>query len=721
MNTEIYVSTQGNDTNPGTRAEPVATLAEALRRMSEAAGGHVVLMEGTHYLDETAVLGPDHSGTESSPLVIRGEAGARPVISGGRRIECTWEEESASGTRGLLSCDLSRYRDAINSLDLMYVDGRRQIKARYPSGDSRSPSRDGYMNATGADAFPHSEVYFNPEETGARHWKRPEEAVLHIFPANEWGNTQYRLRGVDFSRGVLQLDEGGYQIFERRPGLPEAGSATGIDAGSRFFVENVFEELDAPGEWYLDKRSARLFWIPEPDVDPKAAVVEFAVLPHLIELSGTLDRPVEHVEFRGLGFAHAASTFLHPYITPSAGDWALYPGGALRFEASAKCVVHDCEFIGLGGNAVYVSGQSTAIVVSRSTFADIGESAVCLVGESHMEMDERHVCPHCGDVSTWGWGEPSRRIPSGCVIEDNLIHDIGVFGKQTAGVFMALSCGNVVRHNHIYDTPRAAICINDGLHGGHVIEWNDIHDTVRETGDHGPFNSWGREGFWCHAQSHGNESHAAGNVLEYATHTTVIRNNRFRDASGWGIDLDDGSSNYHVHSNLCIGISVKLREGDHRLVENNIFFRGANPPGIHRGYEGNCDRFVRNIVVSDTSADRPEVDANFRKERSKGAVYDLIHPPSKGPWFGEWDHNLFWSDIGHFLARVHFGRDQPQRSVEYGLDDWQRLGHDRHSRLADPCFADPESGDFRLAEDSPALALGFKPFPLDRFGIRRGS
>ncbi len=108
-----------------------------------------------------------------------------------------------------------------------------------------------------------------------------------------------------------------------------------------------------------------------------------------------------------------------------------------------------------------------------------------------------------------------------------------------------------------------------------MIEYNDIHNTVRETGDHGPFNSWGREPYWCGNQSHGPASHPAGAVKEYARFTTIIRNNRFRDAHGWGIDLDDGSSNYHVYNNLCIGISVKLREGDGRLVENNIFIDPA--------------------------------------------------------------------------------------------------------------------------------------------------
>ena len=53
-----------------------------------------------------------------------------------------------------------------------------------------------------------------------------------------------------------------------------------------------------------------------------------------------------------------------------------------------------------------------------------------------------------------------------------------------------------VSHNSIYDTPRAGINVSEGTWGGHIIEFNDVFDTVKETGDHGSFNSWGRDRFW---------------------------------------------------------------------------------------------------------------------------------------------------------------------------------------------------------------------------------
>ena len=285
---------------------------------------------------------------------------------------------------------------------------------------------------------------------------------------------------------------------------------------------------------------------------------------------------------------------------------------------------------------------------------------------------------------------------------------------------MSISKMNVISHNHIYNTPRAAICINDGWHGGHIIEFNDVHNTVRETGDHGPFNSWGRERFWCHRQSHGRgASHPAGDVLADAEYTTVIRNNRFTDNSGWGIDLDDGTSNYHVYDNLCIGVSIKLREGDYRTVENNIFYKGANPPGFHRGYVDNKDIFRRNIVVVDTLRYNPTEDINFKGGSVSEKVLHFIGVPgTERKWVHVLDSNLYSSSTGKFKARVDAGgRDAGVESKNFDIEEWKDLGFDLHSIIADPLFIDPEAGNFKLQKESPAFNIGFMEFPLDQFGL----
>ena len=708
-----YVNPAGAN-GDGRRDHPFTDLRsarDAVRRELSVNPGTPVAVElagGTYYLNEPLELGPEDSGSADSEVVWRAAPGAAPVFSGGKLLQCRWEVHEGN----VLKCDVGRQLDG-RVFSQLYVNGRRQVLARYPSGDSRNPGPAGYLQAVGADDWPHSKVHFDPETFTTKEWSRPEEATLHVFPRNRWGNTQYHIKQVDREKNALILGEGGWQLKNLKE------SSTGIGEGSTFFVENVFEELDSETEWYFESRTGVLYWYPEQGVDPATARIEVSLLKHVVEITGGGDNPAHHITMEGIRFAHTERTFLEKYEIPSMGDWSIYRGGAVSVSDAEDVKVCGCVFEGIGGNGVFVYGRASRVAVDGCTFVDVGESAVCLTGESHLDLGATTTCEICGAEHPWGWSEPSENRPRKCIVSNNVIHDIGVFGKQTAGVFTALCEDIKISHNHIHNTPRAAICLNDGLHGGHVIEYNDIHDTVRETGDHGPFNSWGREPYWCHSQGHGPVSHPAGNVARYVKKQTVIRFNKFVDQKGWGIDLDDGSSFYHLHGNLCIGISLKLREGINRLVENNIVYRPVNPPAFHRGYEGNGDRYRRNIVVMDTGSDRPEADANFQKGKSSGAVCDIIAPPEKGPWFAEFDTNLYYSNIGRFRALVHFARTAERKTVEYDIDGWRELGFDCNSLFADPLFVDPENGDFGLEEGSPALRLGFQPFPLDRFGVEK--
>jgi hypothetical protein len=350
-------------------------------------------------------------------------------------------------------------------------------------------------------------------------------------------------------------------------------------------------------------------------------------------------------------------------------------------------------------------------VVTGCRFTETGDSAICFVGSLE---------------STVG---TQRNFPYECQAVNNLIHDCGAFGKQIAGVYISRAKRITAAHNEIYNMPRAGICIGDGTWGGHVVEQNYIHETRRETGDHGPFNSWGRDKYWCLAQSHlaytTGRSHDAGLVKIDAMEPVVIRYNFFEETAGWGLDLDDGASNYEIYNNLCVGVSMKLREGAYRTIYNNIWVNGANSPCFHVGNEDNHDRYFRNITVMTVANMRPEDDLNFSMGAAYGEIYTLIAPPARGPWLEEIDYNCFYSDLGEFVARVQVRGEADSFSgwsagVErrkYSLEEWQELGFDRHSVFADPMFVDPEDGDYRVKPESPALRLGFENFDMGESGL----
>ncbi|MBA7577085.1 hypothetical protein ES708_18931 [subsurface metagenome] len=712
------MATDGSDLNTGTRSHPFATITKArdVIRESNKNGSNkfysVLIRKGTYYLNATFLLTPEDSGKDGKPIIYTNYENEKVTISGSIKLDCQWQ----SYRNGIYKSSISDRKDI--DFSQLFVDGRRQIRARYPNGNSLKPSAESFIFPKKADEWPHKKIFYNPETFSKKKWQRPEEAVLHIFPNHHWGNLQYKILGVDYDELSIQIEQRDPQINETyfkmfpRPG-------TWLSERSDFFVDNVFEELDVDGEWYFDKNEAILYYKPYDTIDLKTAVIEIPVLRELVSIKGSMDSPVKNILFKNIRFTGTKVTYMDRYEYPSLGDWGIVRSGAILIEGAEKCSIEDCFFDAVGGNAVFINNYARSIEVTGNVFTECGESAVCLVGKSHLNFNKTYNCQFCGASHPWGWDEPSDEIPSDCMVSNNLIHDIGEFGKQVAGVFLSLSKKNTISHNHIYNTPRAGICINDGWHGGHIVEYNDLHNTVRETSDHGPFNSWGRERYWCEKQSHGKgASHPAGNVLEDGKYTSVIRNNRFVDNSGWGIDLDDGSSNYHVYNNLCIGVSVKLREGDYRVVENNIFYKGANPPSIHRGYEDNRDIFRRNLIVVDSLRFNPTGDFNFVAGVTKAIVFHFIAPPEKNKWIDVLDSNIYFSTTGKFLARVDAGGRNPGFDSKYmELDEWKNIGFDQHSIFADPLFKDPEKGDFKLNPNSPAFDVGFREFALDQFGL----
>ncbi len=719
----LHVAPDGDDSWPGTEDSPVRTLHAAQDLARQIRWGPpspitILVHGGTYELSAPLNLKAPDSGEESAPVTYLAEPGEMVTISGGQRLNCHWQPFRD----GIMMCRLPVDQRWL-TFGQLFVNGKRQTLARYPNRDDAAPkSYSGYVLAAGKigdDVLdprpgPNDDMVFSggaprgitydPATFTDKEWSRPDEAVIHIFQSHSWGNLQWRLKDVDRDNCRLWFGHGGHQM-----GAKWAASPCEVNHRSHFFVENVFEELDAPGEWYLDPREKILYFMPPADLDLETAVVEVPNLQQLIRFTGTSDDPVQHVTFEGFRFALTAATFLEPYAVPSLSDWAIHRGGTVFLDGARDCTFRDCFFDAVGGNAIFANGYNRDITVTGCRVTEAGDSAICFVGSLETTVGTQ------------------RNFPYQCRVTNTLIHDCGVFGKQTAGVYISRAKRISVDHNEIYRLPRAAICIGDGTWGGHRIEYNVMHDTCRETGDHGPFNAWGRDKFWCLVQSHTpyteQRSHDAGDVRADAMEPVLIYRNFCRESAGWGIDLDDGASNYLITQNLCVGVSVKLREGAHRTIENNIWVHPANSPCFHVGNDANHDRYRRNITVMHAGDMRPEDDLNFEMGHGFGEVYTLIAPPAHGPWLEEIDHNCFFSDLGEFVARVRprwesdDWRGSTEQDRKYTLDEWQALGYDQHSVFADPLFVDPAHGDYRVRSDSPALALGFENFPMDQWGL----
>lgn len=278
----------------------------------------------------------------------------------------------------------------------------------------------------------------------------------------------------------------------------------------------------------------------------------------------------------------------------------MYRGGALLIEGAEDCDITDNEFVNMGGNVIFVNKYNRRIKITGNHIHESGASAISFVGDTSAVRSPsfyyyEFVSSEQLDTVR---GPKNDLYPAECLVTDNLIHRTGRIDKQTAGVQISMAMKITVSHNSIYDMPRAGINISEGTWGGHIIEFNDVFNTVLETGDHGSFNSWGRDRFW-HPKRKVLDSLVAANPdmpRWDAIHTTIIRNNRFRCDHGWDIDLDDGSSNYELYNNLCLNGGIKLREGFYRTVENNIMVNNGFHP--HVWFKNSDDVFRKNIVMT---------------------------------------------------------------------------------------------------------------------------
>jgi len=639
---DLYVSKSGKDTNPGTISKPLATIEAAqykIRTIREPVVVHV--RAGTYYFKKPVVFLPEDSRNAGESVVYKPYMGEKVVLSGATPLSLRWSAHKPNIFKATVAPDVV--------FDQLFVDGKKQRMARYPNYDAAKGHFGGY-----------SKDVLSPEKTAS--WKHPAGAFIHALHKHEWGGYHYLVTGKQ-ADGQLEM-EGGFQN-NRQMGMHDEYR----------FIENVFEELDTTGEWYFDKNQKALYVYAASAQALSKARILTPQLNSLFEFRGSEASPVRNISLEGFEFAHVLRTFMETSEPLLRSDWVIYRGGAVVLEGTENCRIRHCHFNGVGGNAVFFSNYNRKSEVSGCHIEDAGASGVCFVGDPAAvrspSFEYSQFVPY-GQLDKQP-GPKTNNYPVECKVHDNLMHGLGQVEKQVAGVQISMAMDITVSHNTIYDLPRSGINVSEGTWGGHLIEFNDVFNTVLETGDHGSFNSWGRDRYW-HPNREAMDKLAAEHpelILLDAQKTVVIRNNRFRCDHGWDIDLDDGSSNYHIYNNLCLNGGLKLREGFQRLVENNIIVNNSFHP--HVWFANSGDIFRRNIVT------KP------------------YYPIQIKAWGKGVDFNLF--------------------PDEKALNAAQSNKTDSHSLAGDPLFIDPAKGNYGLQAGSPAFRLGFVNFPMDEFGV----
>ena len=674
----LYVATDGSDDNPGTRAKPFATLQRArdeIRTRKAATGlpdgATVVVLRGTYLLPEPLVLGPEDSGTEAGPITYTAARGARVAIKGSRPIagwkplrDAIWQADLSGVTLGE-----SRFWQ-------LFYNGKRQTLARTPNFDPKHPRSGGfaYLPTTlakdGLKPMPYrpwgvrgkaSQVTmaYNPERIDPGKWAKPDETRVHVWSWLNWNRNICRVKAVDTTRHTITLaSRASYPLME----------------GNRFFVENVAEELDTPGEWHYDTKTHRLtFW--PPDGQCPEGNVSVPVMYGLIKLHGDAAKKqfVRHVHLRGFDLGETHHTLV-------------------ELRAAAHCSVVACTLTNCGSLALSISDASHHNEVRGCDIARCGGPAITLSGRRD-------------------WSHSLEGKIAHNLITNNHVHHVGEGGQAWGAIRINPGCGgncthdNVVSHNLVHDTPRQGISFN-GFRN--IVEFNHVHHTNQEQSDTGAIGMGSRD------------------IYERGS---IIRHNYIHDTGGycmvrpgvwkyphycWGVYLDDYTSGVHVYGNLIVRAfraGVMIHGGQDNVVENNIIVdselnqieyapidsltSGRTPGHPDTGeWLMTGTRCLRNICVT-----RHEKAGWLRGKKWKQVV-------------AESDHNVLWHTGGQPIAVNLKGvaRDESWAA-------WRKLGFDAHLLVADPMFVDPERGDYRLRTGSPALKLGFKPIPFRKIGL----
>lgn len=664
---DLHVATDGSDawsgrlatTNPDRTDGPLATIATAQQRVRQIRDQQpdrqrpivVAIHGGTYFLDAPLSFVPEDSGTAQAPVIYQAYGDERPVFSGGRQIT-DWRTDP----QGRWYADLEGVKQNKWNFSQLFVNDQRCFRPRLPEHGYYRIARQLKPSAKAAGKG-HDRFGFNPDEIHAN-WTNLHDVEVVAF--HFWAASRIPIAEVDSEQHAVTLQ----------------GQTTGLSSwaelkqGHRYFLENVKEALKQPGQWYLDRPTGRLTYIPRDGETVDNTRVIAPRLPHLLLLRGDVAARqwVQHLQFRGLTFAHAN------WATPPAGQ--SFPqaeinlGAAVAAMGARHVVVQDCVVRHVGEYAMGFGPGCQHNRVSGCELVDLGAGGIKI-----------------GSALPTGWGnslsapKDDEELVSHHVVEDCLIAHAGRLHPAAIGVWVGHSPHNIIRYNDVYDLYYSAFSLGwvwgygPSRANHNTVAFNHAHHIgQRVLSDMGCIYTLG------------------------ISPGTTIHDNHFHDVNsydygGWGLYTDEGSTGIVMKNNLvyrCSRGGFHQHYGKENRIENNILAYG----GAHQIQRTRTEKHIsffleRNIVFWDN--DSPLFGSNWKDNNYRV------------------DYNLYW----HAGKPIKFPGG-------LSIEQWrEQRGQDLHSRIADPHFVDPGNDDFHLKPDSPALELGFHPFAYERAGRRR--
>lgn len=649
--TKLFVSKDGNDAwsgkllapNPDKTDGPFATLEGArnavrdLKVYNKLSSPVTVYIRGGKYnLKRPFVLEAKDSGTKECPIIYSALADEEVIITGSKRVSGSWKTYRDN----IMVCTIKDTQFEGLNFRQLFVNGERQIRARTPN--------EGFYHVNEIIPGEQSNSSFKYRKGDLKRWRNLTDVELIIF--HSWDESRINIADINEEKNVVHLEYASHYPFDRW-----SGHYDGVLA--RYFVENVLEGLDSPGEWYFDRHSRELYYWPKAGENIHDLEITIPVINQLLlfqgdTLSGT---PVSYISFSGITFAESDC--------PAGweGRWGdqVSPAG-ITFSFASNCRLDKCTVTNTGTYGIEI--------LNGSKYNTIDKTEVSYTGSGGIRIDK----------------DPSMRN----TISNNHVHHCGIIYPSGVGICVGITSQNVISHNHVHDIGYCGLTCRGAAN---TVEFNHVHHVMQRMCDGGGIYMYG----------------------EYSD-GTVVRNNVFHDIIpyayfGWGIYLDERSEYVTVQNNIVYRTqsgNTMMHGGRNNIWINNTFVDATKYQIFWNPLRNTASKniYVNNIFYY--------TDPNTYLIHIAGQWYDDIILKS--------DYNLFYC-AGGGPMKIDNMRSERFRTGKVlfevkTFEDWRRKGFDFNSIVADPLFVDSGNDNYTLREDSPMFELGFQQIDISTVG-----
>jgi hypothetical protein len=437
-------------------------------------------MEGTYYLNEPLFIRREDSGTEDSPTTIIADVNAKPILNGG--LEITNWKKSEKGINGLKKgivwvADAPKIAGEIINYRQLWVNDTKAMRAKSTAGNkmNRILSWD-KDSQTCWIPYKDKSIKFEPG--------------MEMFIVQWWAIANLRIKDIEVQKDSARLS---FEQPESRVQSEHPWPAPWIsknNGNSAFYLNNGLSMLNEPGEWFLDKKKAKIYYIPRVGEDMNSAKVTVPVLENLVEVKGTLDSPVHHFKFKGISFEY--SNWLRPsqqghvplqagmYLldayklkipgTPNQASlenqaWVGRPRAAVEVNYANNLLFESCRFEHLSSTGLDLNKGTNHNVIRGNLFKDIGGNGITL-GVFSEEAFEAHLPYVVSD---------EREVCSDELIADNLITNVANEDWGCLGIAAGFVKNLTIEHNEISDASYSGISLGWGwTHKPNVMRNNQI-------------------------------------------------------------------------------------------------------------------------------------------------------------------------------------------------------------------------------------------------------